>query len=203
MEDIATTAQGEPTTPPVPPGYCECRCGHRTRLAPRNRRDRGWRKGEPLRFLRGHHRRKPVRYVETHGGYETPCWLWQLAKNYEGYGLDSDSTGKTVLAHRRYYEQHNGPIPPDLQLDHLRRMPSCVNPDHLEPVTAAENVRRGSSTRLTADAVREIRSSTEKQMVLARRYGIDQSHVSRIKNNHTWRDVDQAASRSCSYTFLT
>ncbi len=41
------------------------------------------------------------------------------------------------------YEQLVGPIPPGLHLDHLCRNTSCVNPDHLEPVTVAENVLRG------------------------------------------------------------
>jgi HNH endonuclease len=189
MDDIATTAQDEPAKRATPLGYCECGCGQRTNLAPRNRRDRGWIKGKPLRWLRGHATRKQVRYVETPSGYDSPCWIWQLAKNYKGYGLDSDSTGKTVLAHRRYYEQHNGPIQSDRQLDHLCRVRACVNPDHLEAVTSSENARRGLRTKLTPKAVAEIRSSTEKQFVLARRYGVGQGHISRIKNNHTWRDT--------------
>jgi hypothetical protein len=130
-----------------------------------------------------------VRYVETPSGYETPCWIWQLAKTQGGYGVDTDSTGKTVLAHRHSYEQHNGPIPPDRQLDHLCRVRACVNPDHLEAVTSSENIRRGLRTRLTLDIVQDIRASPEPQAVLARRYGVDQSHISRIKNNHTWRNA--------------
>lgn len=29
-------------------------------------------------------------------------------------------------------------------MDHLCRRPSCVNPEHLEPVTRSENLRRGN-----------------------------------------------------------
>jgi hypothetical protein len=36
-----------------------------------------------------------------------------------------------------------GEIPEGMQIDHLCRVRNCVNPDHLEPVTSAENTRRG------------------------------------------------------------
>ncbi len=92
-----------------------------------------------------------------------------------------------MLAHRHYYEQYRGPIPADRQLDHLCHVTSCVNPDHLDPVTAAENIRRGSGTKLTEKDVREIRASTEAQDDLARRYGVCQPHIPRIKSRQTWR----------------
>lgn len=38
----------------VPVGFCKCGCGERTRLAPVNDRSKGWIKGEPLSFIKGH-----------------------------------------------------------------------------------------------------------------------------------------------------
>ena len=35
-----------------------------------------------------------------------------------------------------------GPIPDGREIDHLCRNHRCVNPDHLEPVTHLENMRR-------------------------------------------------------------
>jgi hypothetical protein len=92
-------------------------------------------------------------------------------------------------AHRVSYEVRYGYIGDGLCLDHLCKVTSCVNPEHLEPVTHAENNRRGSRTKLTADIVREIRSSAERQHVIARRHSISQPQVSRIKNRRSWSDL--------------
>lgn len=72
------------------------------------------------------------------------CWLWIGTRNPEGYGLLFVSKGKSpTRAHRFSYELLRGPIPVGLELDHLCRVRACVNPDHLEPVTRSENMRRG------------------------------------------------------------
>jgi hypothetical protein len=50
--------------------------------------------------------------------------------------------GRPLAAYRVAYILLVGPIPEGLQLDHLCRVASCVNPAHLEPVTQQENIRR-------------------------------------------------------------
>lgn len=74
----------------------------------------------------------------------TGCWEWIGGRSRLGYG-HTWKDGKPALAHRASWEMTNGPIPGDLPLDHLCRNASCVNPEHLEPVTQAENVRRGDA----------------------------------------------------------
>lgn len=74
------------------------------------------------------------------------CWVWLGTKNQYGYGRFTASTDQfTWGAHRWSYTTLVGPIPDGLVIDHLCKQPACVNPDHLEPVTQAENVRRGGS----------------------------------------------------------
>lgn len=70
------------------------------------------------------------------------CWVWR-GRAVRGYGRFS-FRGRTLIAHRVAYQLMVGPIPHGLDLDHLCRNRSCVNPVHLEPVTRAENVRRAA-----------------------------------------------------------
>ena len=85
--------------------------------------------------------------VDTSGD----CWLWTGLTPASGYGIFAIGHKRTGV-HRFAYELTNGPIPEGLVLDHLCRTPRCVRPDHLDPVTQAENLRRGMSP--TAIAVR-------------------------------------------------
>jgi len=123
--------------------------------------------------------------VDEHG-----CWIWRGQKA-RGYGLyqRSGNPQRRVHAHRAFYEHYVGSIPEDLQIDHLCRVRACVNPDHLEPVTSTENVRRSNATKLTADDVRAIRGSSASYAELAEAYGVAKSTISRTRHRVTWRDL--------------
>lgn len=78
------------------------------------------------------------------------CWLWTASRTPKGYGQFSVGGRKAgnyrmLKAHRVAYLLLRGIIPATLELDHLCRVRHCVNPDHLEPVTNTENIRRGIS----------------------------------------------------------
>lgn len=80
--------------------------------------------------------------------YDSGCWTCDMALDHRGYAHVSvaiDGQWRFRAAHRVVYEALVGPIPDGMQLDHLCRNRACVNPMHMEPVTARENQIRGAT----------------------------------------------------------
>lgn len=73
-----------------------------------------------------------------------PCWLFQGYVGHDGYGQKWNGS-RVVRAHRYMWVLMRGPIPENLQIDHLCRVRNCVNPQHMELVTNVENILRGKS----------------------------------------------------------
>ena len=78
------------------------------------------------------------------------CWLWLGGLDRHGYGQfdvrdGEDGKRRNHRAHRWGYQQLVRQLDAAETLDHLCRNPQCVRPDHLDPVSHAENVGRGDS----------------------------------------------------------
>lgn len=86
------------------------------------------RNNDPRRFW------SKVDFTET-------CWLWKGSLTRDGYG-NLGIGGVMKLSHRWAYEFCVGPIPPDMDIDHVCFVRNCVNPDHLQPLDHITNVVR-------------------------------------------------------------
>lgn len=80
-----------------------------------------------------------MRYVDK----TSSCWLWNGPLASNGYSKTKYRL-KHTSGHRAFYLHFRGEIPPGMHLDHICRVRSCVNPDHLEIVTPRENLLRGN-----------------------------------------------------------
>lgn len=178
----------------IPLGLCQCGCGRSTRIAPQTHAQKGWTKGVPLRFVRGHANR-----LDALRGYrvdsDTGCWVWQGHVGGCGYGR-TVRDGRAVYVHRFMWELVHGRVPEGLELDHLCRNRLCMNPDHLEVVTHRENMRRSPCTKLDPGAVNEIRRlarSGVSNAEIGRRLGLSHGYVCRVARGDVWNDIEEVA----------
>ena len=169
---------------------CLCGCGATTAVIKYDNRVQGLVAGEYRRYLKGHHLRK-MKGVPACGfivDEMTGCWNWKLKLDKKGYGR-TKRNGRYVQAHVWMYELARGVISEVLEIDHLCRNTTCVNPDHLEAVTPTENRRRSSATKLRYAEAVEIKHSSDSPNVVAKRFGITPSNVSQIRRGFSWKDA--------------
>jgi hypothetical protein len=136
---------------------------------------------------------------------ENACWVWSGRPGNHGYGQLSFPGGRVMLAHRIAWELTYGPIPRGLCVCHTCDNRLCCNPRHLFLGTNADNVadrhakgrtRTGASlgqdhgmAKLTESEVLAIRSSSDSLAAIARRFGISDVHVGRIRRGKNWRHI--------------
>lgn len=131
------------------------------------------------------------------------CWEWIGRKDSRGYGI-TKVRNRAVKAHRVALFGRDDLGNP-LFACHRCDNPVCVRPDHLFAGAAVDNVRdmiskgrcgggsvpgtASARRKLSVEQVREIRASTEREYVLAQRYGIDGTAIRQARNRLTYRDV--------------
>lgn len=90
----------------------------------------------------------PARFWKKVMPREDGCWEWlgsRARSSSDNFYGSVNVNHIRYNAHRIAWILRRGPVTLGLELDHLCRNTLCVNPDHLEEVTHAENTRRGNA----------------------------------------------------------
>lgn len=132
---------------------------------------------------------------------ESGCWIWLGSASGDGQYGRIRFNGKNWNVHRLLWELENGPIPNGFILCHKCDIGFCCNPKHLFLGTHQDNANdkiakgrqprgedSGGSKLLTSEVI-EIRNSDEPSIVLAEKYGVDDSTISAIRRNKYWRHI--------------
>lgn len=75
------------------------------------------------------------------------CWNWNGGKTPGGYGkvtASSNGMAGQFYVHRLSYFLARGEDPEGRDIDHMCHNRSCVNPEHLRPVTTKQNMENRS-----------------------------------------------------------
>ena len=137
------------------------------------------------------------------------CRIWIGATTPGGYGnsIVAYRLHGTKIVHRALFRELQGHVPPSAYVCHHCDTPSCVNPDHLFLGTPNDNAQdrknkgRSASKRgklngrsvLTPEAATEIRAllgQGKLQRDVAKRFGVSQATVSRVKIGLSWGELN-------------
>lgn len=134
-------------------------------------------------------------------GGSAMCWWWQ-GHTANGYGRF-----RGERAHRYAYQQLKGEIPEGLMIRHLCGNKLCVNPDHLEPGTMAENaadgIRLGETLRGQSNGRSKMTEAQARYILanpdnltgaqLARKFGVSPATISLVRSGHRWAHLHNDA----------
>lgn len=234
MNDTRLCTESDCTRPHFGRGYCRIHYVRHSRYSPElvgNRlcKVEGCERGHEARGYCYNHDRRVQAHGHPLGGrlnnlapasdrlkhYSTrvgDCIEWTGLKDRKGYGRIGVD-GSTLAAHRVAYAEFVGPVPDGLVVRHKCDNPPCINPDHLEVGTQADNARdmveRGRSTRgarnpgarLTNEQAIEIYHRAKAEggyRAIGLEYGVGESTVHNIVAGNSWSSVTGARRRTAA-----
>lgn len=144
-------------------------------------------------------------FAKTRRDPASGCLLWTASRDRKGYGQFSIATSQPASAHRVAWALAHGRWPERCVL-HRCDTPACVEIAHPFEGTIADNnadmdakgrarrvpprPERAGGAKLTWEAVREIRRSTDSGPALAKRFGISRHAVSLVRLGKTWKEAE-------------
>jgi len=132
---------------------------------------------------------------------ELGCWIWMASIKTTGYG--QFCLEGPMNAHRAAWMLYRGEIPPGIVVRHKCDIRACVNPDHLELGTQADNVKdrqqrhsnprnagiQNGRAKLKELDVIAIRQSNLSELKIAKIYGMASSMIYMIRAGKRWTSL--------------
>lgn len=124
---------------------------------------------------------------------EAGCWIWSATTNWGGYG-QFYLGGRLVGAHKAAHQLFKGPVPDGVEVCHTCDVRNCVNPAHVFIGTKSDNMKDAAekgrlahrTAKLTSEQADEVRRSTERGVDIAKRLGVSQNIISRIRRGQSY-----------------
>lgn len=174
----------------IPRGFCQCGCGKKTKIARQTYSDRNWIKGEPVRYLPGHHvKHRPMKNINN------PRWkgdnvgylaLHQWIKRCYGKPKKCEVCGTTDKNKRYEWANISGTYRRDIN-DFKRLCKECHETFDIELKPKGE---KNGSSKLTLKDVLKIRKMYIPRIYtlkkLAKIFKITEQNVFYIIKRKTW-----------------
>lgn len=134
----------------------------------------------------------------SHTTPENECLLWTKCLNTDGYPRANVNGDVNTKVHRLVWELYNGKSAAGLVVRHKCDNPRCINPEHLELGTSADNNRdrdlRGRHgwakvTREQVEDIRQQRKDGASAKQLAEKYNMSVRNMYSLLSKHHWKHV--------------